>query len=427
MRAAQKAKPVARESKISPKEPMNEGIVKKKPRPRGFFTRMSDSELVEYAQKIVEKERIKSRSELSEKDRSLYYILKRRINPDGFKLIDIVKFEGGNRNWTSMNDSELVCFAQEFVYRENLENKTRLMEIDCGLYTALYKRKDLDGSRLLVKVKFEADKRAWSKYSNSELIAYAQDYVNREGIMSRQEFYKNDSGLYGALRRRNPKGIRLLDKIKFKDDERAWSKYSDSELIEYAQKYVDKERIKSRSEFIKKDAGLYHTLRMRMCSNGVKLIDKVKLKNHRKRKCRGFFTKMNDSELVEYAQEYVDREGITSRSELDKKDSRLCQVLRERSDSCGVRMIDKLLFEADVRAWSKYSDSDLVEYAQEYVDREGINKRIEMYRKDSGFYQALYKRKLLDLVFAEIEQSKVDAGLIRGLSQAADAMEQFGA
>jgi hypothetical protein len=71
------------------------------------------------------------------------------------------------------------------------------------------------------------------------------------------------------------------------------------------------------------------------------------------------------------------------------------------------------------------TDDDLVKFAKSYTNKKGIIKRDFLKNIDSGLYEVLRMRNLIDLVFSEIEQSK-DQQLRAGLAKAADAMEQFG-
>jgi len=59
----------------------------RRPRPSGFFKRMSDSRLVAYAQWIVDDTGIKNRSQLYKEDSSVYQNLRER------KLLDRIKFQ----------------------------------------------------------------------------------------------------------------------------------------------------------------------------------------------------------------------------------------------------------------------------------------------------------------------------------------------
>jgi hypothetical protein len=377
---------------------------------------MTDSQLVAFAQKIVDKDRIKNKLTLRRSDSGLDNTLSKRKDAQGIRLIDKVKFEGDGRAWSNYSDDDLVEHGQEFIDNEGIQNRVEFKRRDGGLYSALCRRIDTNGIRLVDKLEFKADERAWSKYSNLHLIYYVQIYVLWKGVKGRKELEINEPGLYkNLLRRKDNDGISLIDKIKFCSEMRVWSHYSDSELVEFAQKYIDREGISNRKELKKNEDGLYRTLCVKKDIDGVRLIDKLTFK-----KVRKIWTTINDSELVDYAQRYVDSEGVKTRMELNSKEPGLYSNLLQRRDNGGIRLIDKVKLEADERAWSRYSDKNLVEYALAYIEKEGIKDRNEFRIKDRGLHTALRKRKLLHFIFNDMDE------ILKGLAQAADAMESFG-
>jgi hypothetical protein len=184
--------------------------------------------------------------------------------------------KGTRKNWSVMSDRWLLSYAQWFVDENNIKNKKRLENADSGLHSALYKRKDPDGVRLLDKIEFKSIRRDWRYYSDEELVDYAQNYVDENNIKNKKGLENADRGLHSALsKRKDPDGVRLLDKIEFKSIRRDWSKYSNDELVEYAQKNVDENNITTKSGLLNTDSRLYQALYRRKDPEGVRLLDRV--------------------------------------------------------------------------------------------------------------------------------------------------------
>jgi hypothetical protein len=351
------------------------------------WSKYSDDELVEYAQRFIEENEIKSRSGLQSADNGLYRTLHRR------KLIDWVEFKADERAWHRHSDDGLVEYAQKFVDENGIESRKGLQRAEGGLYWTLIRRELID------KVDFKGDERAWRRYSDDELVEYAQRFVE-EGIESRKGLERADGRLYSVLVRR-----KLLDKVKFKADERAWSKYSDDELVEYAQRFVDGKEIRSRSGLDRADGGLYSALRKR------KLVNEIEFEADERA-----WSRYSDDELVDYAQRFVEENEIASRKGLAKIGGGLYQAMRGR------KLIDKVTFKADERAWRFYSDDELVEYAQRYIKESGIQNRKGLERADIGLYSTLIQRKLIGRVFSSVEQNRDSLGI----EEISDAMDEFG-
>ena len=100
--------------------------------------------------------------------------------------------------------------------------------------------------------------RNWKVFSDDEIVVYAKDFVQKNGVKSRKELGRRDCGLYGILRTRN-----LIEKIGLKRKDRNWSSLSDKEIAVSAQEFVDEREIRNGCHLEKEDAGLYHVLRKR--------------------------------------------------------------------------------------------------------------------------------------------------------------------
>jgi hypothetical protein len=79
------------------------------------------------------------------------------------------------------------------------------------------------------------------------------------------------------------------------------------------------------------------------------------------------------------------------------------QALRDR------HLLDRLEFPIDGRAWRRYSDDEFVQFAQKSIEVRKIKNRRGLQNADPGMYKALWKRHLLDRVFAPIRQAQEDA------------------
>jgi hypothetical protein len=146
-----------------------------------------------------------------------------------------------------------------------------------------------------------------------------------------------------------------------------------------------------------------------------KLIDRVGLENsnveHRK------WASMNDEELVGFARKFVEEKKITGRKELQKADKGLYRALRNRG------LIGKVIPETaheNRRDWASMNDEELIAFVKSLVEENGITGREELKKEDSGLYEVLRRRKLLEAVFASVEQKKQDE-LLGQLAEAVDA------
>jgi len=240
-------------------EPMAEGIVPLDSRGRRFWSSMSDGELVGYTRAFIAERGIRGRSGLQETDNSLYQALSKRGLLDGIGLkskhrdwasmddrglsglarrfiaergivsrknlrkedagmyqalrkrglLGGIGLEDIYRDWASMGDWELLCFARRFIAERRIGLKVQLKRADQGLYYALIGRKLLDGLGIGRKL------RNWAAMSDQELVAYARENNAERGIHRRKGLENSDPRLYNVLRRRE-----LLDAV-FADIDRS--------------------------------------------------------------------------------------------------------------------------------------------------------------------------------------------------------------
>ncbi|MBU0533061.1 hypothetical protein KKB44_06230 [Candidatus Micrarchaeota archaeon] len=244
--------PPGRESpRTSRREPLAEAIQK---RPHGFFTKMSDKELVGYAKRIIEEKKISGRKELQEVDGSLYNVLLKRNLLDTFGFGR--KKEG--RNWKAMTDEEIVRYAKTFMREREITGRAEVYRADKALYEVLRRRKLLD------EVGFEEKQRDWSSMSDEEIVRYVRKFIEESGITRPRELQDTNSWLYGVLWRRG-----LLRSINFDRKRVDWSSMSDEEIIDHARMVIREREITGRAQLSKEISGLYHALNKR------KLLDQV--------------------------------------------------------------------------------------------------------------------------------------------------------
>ena len=113
---------------------------------------MSDEEIVEFAKKIMEKEGIVHKDELSELDRGIYAILYRK------RLLGEVGFVEKQRSWKGMSDEEIVEFARNLIKEKDITLRGELRGADYGLYDILKKRGLID--RAFAQLDQQKDKQA---------------------------------------------------------------------------------------------------------------------------------------------------------------------------------------------------------------------------------------------------------------------------
>jgi hypothetical protein len=397
-----KAKKASRKPRISNKKPLVEGLAKKKSRPSGFFTKMSDEELVEYAKTIIIARRIKSKNELRKKDNGLYDALIRR------KLQNRIGLAKYYSKFTVMNEDELLDFAKMVIAEKGIKSRSELEKEELGLYQTLLKR------RLMDKVGFKAEKnqtipcnsighRKWHKLSDVAVLDIAQKLIIDLNIKSRNDFDRLDPSLWQVLGKRNLRGQLVFDGGNIR-----WCEMSDAELLQYAYKVIKAENISMRKELHRQRTDLYAALSKRG------LLLSIKFKAGRKS-----WRLKSDIQILEIARIVIEENDIRSKSGLYDSNPSLYQQL------CKRKLLVQLTFIEGCRNWISMSDDEVVQYAWKVILDAAIQNRVSLNKLDSSLYVTLRKRKLLDRAFSIIELSK-NQQLQAGLSQAADAMEQFG-
>ncbi|MCI0563091.1 MAG: hypothetical protein MN733_31825 [Nitrososphaera sp.] len=210
--------------------------------------------------------------------------------------------------------------------------------------------------------------------------------------MLRVNFVRKEILVFDAVNKPLFEGLLPLAK-KGKNGNRDWSAFSDKELVTYAQKFVEKNGIETRTGLCEADAGLYLILKERS------LLGKLKLKLLRRN-----WASMTDEQLVSHAQRFIQENIITRRGKLEKADSGLYDVLLERE------LIEKAIPEKRKtrpwRFWTSMSDEDIVSQALAFIEKNKIGTKSRLHKEDSGLAQVLRRRGLLEAVFAPLEQKK---------------------
>ncbi|MBU1681906.1 hypothetical protein KKE38_03735 [Candidatus Micrarchaeota archaeon] len=203
-------KPPVGKTKEKKQEPLAEGlqIVPRDSRGRRLWSKISDEEIVEVAQKFMREKRITGRGELSKDYSGLYQTLGKR------DILDKVKFEERKRSWKSMKNEEIVEIAMKMMQEKEITGRNELQKADLGLYDVLRKRRLLDGIEFEEK---RRKKRSWKSMKNEEIVELARKIIKERGITARHELQKADSGLYLILSKRG-----LLERIGVEEKKRSW-------------------------------------------------------------------------------------------------------------------------------------------------------------------------------------------------------------
>jgi len=363
------------------------------------------------------------------------------------------------RVWKGMSDEELLIHAERYIKERSIKSRQELIHSDSGLNMVLRRRVLMD------RIVFPRDERRWMIYSDDMLIAHAKQVMSGHEITGRFALQKHDHSFYGALLERG-----LLDKIGFQDDERAWRRYSDAKLLEYAWGRISELGLKRRSDLERADVSLYAALTKR------RLLTKLRFERDRSRRSKGFLEGMNEDELVRYAQTRIDGLGAENKRMLQDSDQTLYTFLRQKGVlvrlsferikrdfsrmadgtliKCAKELMSKhsiskrsqlqhidaslyhalhgrdllgrLGFEGDKRRWSLYDDPKLVEYATKLVRDNNIPNKTGLVEFDVGLWGALVKRGLLDSVFRPIDQARETIARIKGLQEIAEALDELG-
>lgn len=282
-------------------EPLAEGLIPLDKRGRRNWHLMSNDEIVSFAQKFIDNNKIKSRVELQKVDGALDNILRKR------KLFDkVVKKK--RMNWASMNNDKVVNYAKRFIKNKKIKSRKELSKVNSGLYHVLTKRKLID--RVIPESRQHKD---WASMNDDKIVSFAQEYIQMMRIKFRNELVKVNESLYAILRKR-----KLIDRLEFAEKRRNWSIPHDK-LVIHAQNLIAENKIKNKMGLMKADYRLYQALRNR------KLLKRLKFEYNLRD-----WKSMSDKKLVSYAQEFIKQKKIKNRKDLANEDAGLYQILRIR-------------------------------------------------------------------------------------------------
>jgi len=370
------------------REPLSEGIIPLKGNGNRDWASMGDGEMVAYARRFISEKGIDGRRRLCEMDNGLYLALRKR------GLLDRIGLESKRREWSRMDADELLAFARRYVSARGIESRSELKEADRGLALALWRRGLVDRLGLGEK------NRGWSAMSDDELVAFAQSLLIRRGLDGRTELQQADRGLYRAL------GIRkLMDRIGVEARHRDWASMGDEELVAFARSFISEKGIDGRLRLCEMDNGLYLALRKRG------LLDRVGLERQLR-----VWSAMGDDELVSFARRFIAENGITWKAELRRADLGLLKALQRR------KLQDDVGLEDRYRDWASMSEEELKALSLRFMAKRRICGKTELQKAFKGLYYALWKRKLVDEVFSELEALGEDDGV----REVVKALEEFG-
>jgi len=354
-------------SKPARPKPVSEGIflcVPKNSKGERSWQSMSDSELLSYSQELIDRIGIQKPNEFRKNDGCLAYALDKR------GLFGNLVFRTRKRFWGNTSDEELIALAQRIIDEKRLLRPKELQGVDNGLMQAIWKR---GLGQSLVFAEERRTIRDWSSMSDDGLVAHAQGLLDERGVKRRSDLEQEDYGLYQVLCKR-----RLMDCLKFQEEGFRWSKMSDSELVEHAQRIVDGEGIENRHGLELKYSGLYGTLVRR------NVIGKLRLKRVKENR----WAAMGDGELLGFAQGYVDKNGILNKKQLVQAESGLVRALTNRGLWASLRLRDAKCI------WKERSDDEIVEMAGKIVVEGGIANMAQLKKINSPLHSALQARKL---------------------------------
>lgn len=346
-----------------------------------------DEEIIAFARSLISERGIIKRADLNKTDSGLIRVLRLRGLLDSIGLDSGVCARGGP--WSRMSDEQLIVSAKEFIEERGINSRWELREANRALHSALKRRGLLDETGLRSLIAHHKD---WASMSDDLIAVFAMRLVRKKGIGSRTELAGLFPGLYSALRNRG-----LLGRVGLERKQRDWTSMSDDGLIAFAKGFISERGITTLTELMKTDSGLSRILGLR------KMLGKVGLANYLAKPPR--WAAMGDVELVSYAKKYVIAGGIGGRKELEEADPRLYGALRRR------KLLDAIGLGRKKRDWDSMSDEELVELSRRLMAEHGIESRMRFKETDNGLYQVLKKKRLVDHIFSDIEKSKETDGV----------------
>jgi len=303
----------------------------------------------------------------------------------------------GVRLWRKLSSEKIVEFSRKVMRENGITSKEELKKVDSGLHHALRLRGLLDQAGFEEK---RRKKRSWKGLSDEDVVELARKVMEENKITGSKELESADSRLYDILRKRS-----LLERINFEVKHISWRDMDNEQIVDLARKTMEEKGIIGRRAFSVECPRLYAILGRRGLLEEVGFVEQQRS-----------WSDMSDIEIVEFARKVIEEKEISLKAELRKCDSGLYQALRRRG------IIDEVGFEDKKRYWKKMSNEEIVEFARKLIREKKMAARSDLKKLDYGLYQALGKRRLLDRAFAQMEQQKEN----RARQDVIDALEAFG-
>lgn len=320
------------------------------------WSSLSDSEVLNVARIFVSREKISSRTEVAKKYSRLYRQLCKRglFDALGFAL---------ERPIASFGDTELIAIAKRLKEEGRFARKSHFQKKHYAVYFELKKR------GLVHALDFEKVAENRKGMGNAELAAQANQVAEKENIASVAEFQKKHRALYKALCDR---GIHHMLKIERRYVD--WSRVPDSGLLEIARQKIEGRQDIARAEFKKEFPGIYKQLKKR------NLLEEAGI-----RATRTPITSLEDSQVVSQAKEFIDGQGISSISGLQKAPGgwRWYAELSKRGLLSAAGLSPKLV------RWGKLSAHELAVYANKEIHAGRIFTAEDLRQKNQKLYQAI--------------------------------------
>jgi hypothetical protein len=348
-------------------------------RPSGFFAKMGDSELVEFARRFMESKGITGRYELNKSDLGIYIALvKRERRSPG--IMAKVGFRDMQRDWVSTGDDELVALARNLVETNRIRFREELRKADKSMYETIMRR-EKEKPGLMERIglgKNHHPRRNWESMDDNSLVSYTRGFMRENGITLKCQLTKLDSGLVFVLRQRG-----IIQRVGFGVAPKQpgfFDNMSEEGIVDYAKNYIREKKVTGRFQLCRIHPTLYEAIRRR------RLFARVGLRK------KHLWASLEKDELVQFAREHIAANGITSRYELEKSHKRLYHALWRKG------LLDHVEIETSrpgqQRSWKSISDEGLINHANRFIEENGITTPAGFKKADAGLFWILGKRGL---------------------------------
>ena len=283
---------------------------------------------------------------------------------------DIRQERPARMSWSRMKDAEVVEFAIQRISEKGILGRNEFQKACRKHYEVLRTRGLLEEIGL-----DESRKGTWRLMSDKEVLALARKQVGEGRITRKIDFKKHHPKIYKAVCQR-----RLMGHLSFQPQSMDWSAFSNSELVEHANKFLREKGITGKKEM--QDCGgwgIYTALYKRGLLGEVSFEKKTTS-----------WASMGNTELVAFALEQNELHGITGRSEFKRKLGKAYDALQKRG------LLELIPFEQKQVKWSSIPNREVLRIAAETVLQHSITNRGQFQEVHSHLYKVLYKRNLLE-------------------------------